>query len=577
MPDAGDEAPGHGLPLVPESPASPPEEVPTLPGVAPAPSPMAPSSEGFPVETWERYEFLALLGRGGMGAVYKARDRRLGRMVALKFIRGSHPEQVIRFLQEARAQASIDHPNICKVFEVGEVQGKAYIAMQFVEGQRLDGAAAHMSPREKVRVIHEVAAAIHEAHRQGVIHRDLKPSNIVVERGEHGRYFPVVMDFGLAYDASHGHGLTLAGALLGTPEYMAPEQARGDLALIDRRSDVYSLGATLYELLTGEAPFTDATVLRTLDKVLHAEPPPLHSRVPHIERDLELIVLKCLSKEPHQRYPSARALSEDLARFLDGEPILARRPSLLYRLRWLARRHRALVALSAVSVAAMLVLATLGVRSWLEARLIRQQSEARALLAGQLGQEVKELEWFLRLAYALPLHDTRREQQVVRERMARIAARQPGPDASGEGLVHYALGRGHLALHELDKAHEELLRARQRGLDSPELHYALGRVLGELYHQSLEDARRSGGKDWLAARQLELELRYLEPALQSLERSRGVQLESPRYLEGLIAFYRRHYDEAARAADQASAEAPWLHEPWKLAGDVARVRALEQP
>jgi serine/threonine-protein kinase len=511
-----------------------------------------------------------------MGEVYKARDRRLGRTVALKFILGSDPELVMRFLQEARAQARIDHPNICKVYEVGEVQGKAYIAMQFVEGQRLDRAAATMTQAEKVRVIQEVAVAIHEAHRQGVIHRDLKPTNIVVERSESGRYFPVVMDFGLAYDASHGHGLTLSGALLGTPSYMAPEQARGDLANIDRRSDVYSLGATLYELLVGTAPFTDPTLAGTLDKVLNAEPPSLHSRMPQIERDLEIIVLKCLSKEPHQRYPSARALAEDLARFLDGEAIIGQRPSLPYRLRRIARKHRALVAVSALSLATILVLATFGVRAWLEARRTQQQSEERARLAERLGQEVKEIEWFLRLAYALPLHDTGREQQLVRERMQRIAVLQPGLGATGEGLVHYALGRGHLALHELDKAHEELLRARRLGLDSPELHYALGRVLGELYHRALEHARRSGDKDWLAARQRELEQQYLQPALQSLERSQGVELESPRYLEGLIAFYRRQYDVALRAAAQASAEAPWMHEAWKLAGDVTRVQAMEQ-
>lgn len=581
MPDPGDAAPALEPTLVRATPAAEQQNLATLPGTdgvgAIPPQAAATPGPAFPVSGWERYEVLELLGRGGMGEVYKARDKRLGRTVALKFILGSDPELVMRFLQEARAQARIDHPNICKVYEVGEVQGKAYIAMQLVEGQRLDRAAPTLSQAEKVRILQEVATAIHEAHRQGVVHRDLKPTNIAIERTEGGRWFPVVMDFGLAYDASHGHGLTLSGALLGTPAYMAPEQARGDLANIDRRSDVYSLGATLYELLVGTTPFTASTLAGTLDKVLNEEPPSLHSRMPQIDRDLEIIVLKCLSKEPHQRYVSARALSEDLARYLDGETILGRRPSLQYRLRRVARKHRALVAVSALSLTIILVLATFGVRAWLEARHTRQQSEERARLAEKLGQEVKEIEWFMRLASALPLHDTRREQELVRERMQRIAALKPGLGTTGEALIHYALGRGHLALHELDKAHEELLLARKQGLDSPELHYALGRVLGELYHRSLEHARRSGNQEWLAARQRELEEKYLQPALQSLERSQGVELESPRYLEGLIAFYRRQYDVALRAAAQASTEAPWMHEAWKLAGDVTRVRTVEQP
>jgi serine/threonine-protein kinase len=524
----------------------------------------------------ERYELLEVLGQGGMGEVHKAWDRRLGRTVALKFIRGENPERAMRFLQEARAQARIDHPNICKVFDAGEVGGKAYIAMQLVGGQRLDQAATAMSLPERVQVMSQVALAIHEAHRLGIIHRDIKPSNIMVERGEDGRLFPVVMDFGLAYEVTQGHGLTETGALLGTPSYMAPEQARGDVRSIDRRSDVYSLGATLYELLAGVAPFTDATLVGTLSKVLHEEPLPLRSRVPHLASDLETIVLKCLAKEPDRRYPSARALAEDLGRYIDGEPILGRRPSVLYRLSRRARKNRVLVAVSAASLVSILVLAVFGVRSWLEARHTQQQAAGRALLAERLGQQAKELEWFLRLAHALPLHDTGREQQLVRERMARIAAQPHELGAHGQAIIHYALGRGHLALHEYEKAGEQLELARNKGLDSPELHYARGRILGELYRQGMEEARRSGDKQWVASQQAALEKQLLQPALESLARSQELELESPRYVEGLIALYQRRYDDAARAASQAVSQTPWLAEAQRLAGDVAFTRAMEQ-
>ncbi|WNG28177.1 protein kinase [Cystobacter fuscus] len=544
-----------------------------------APAPLIATGRGVEASLgsgWDRYELLELLGRGGMGEAYKARDRRLGRTVALKFIRGADPARAMRFLQEARAQARIDHPHVCKVYEVGEVGGKAYIAMQLIGGQRLDQAAAGLSLPERVQVLREVAGAVHEAHRLGVIHRDLKPSNILVERGEDGRLFPVVMDFGLAYEMTQGHGLTESGAIMGTPAYMAPEQARGDVRNIDRRSDVYSLGATLYELLTGVAPFTDSTAVGTLAKVLHEEPPSLRKRVPQLDSDLETIVLKCLSKEPGQRYASARALAEDLGRYIDGEPILGQRPSMLYRLRRYGRKHRTLVAISGLSLATILVLSAWGVRSWLEARHTQRQSEARARLAEELGQQVKEIEWFLRMSSVLPLHDPEPEQRAVRERMAQMAARQHDLGDHGDGLIHYALGRGYLALQEFEQAHEELTRAREKGSDSPQLYYAHGRVLGELYHQGLEDARRSGDKSWVARRQRELETQYLQPALQSLERSQGLKLESPRYLEGLIAFYRKDYEGAARAAARAIAEAPWMYEARKLAGDVAYTRAVEQ-
>jgi serine/threonine-protein kinase len=524
----------------------------------------------------ERYELLELLGRGGMGEVYKARDRRLDRLVALKFIRGEDPDRATRFLREARAQARIDHPNVCKVYEAGEVGGKAFIAMQLVTGQRLDQVAAGMSLPERVQVMRDVAAAVHEAHRLGVIHRDLKPSNIMVGRNEDGRLSPVVMDFGLAYEATQGHGLTETGALMGTPSYMAPEQARGDLRNIDRRSDVYSLGATLYELLTGVVPFTDNALVGLLAKVLHEEPLPPRAHVPHLDGDLEVIVLKCLSKEPDQRYASARALAEDLGRYMDGDPILGRRPSLRYRLWRHARKHRALVTVSGISLASILILAAWGARSWLEARHTQRQSEARARLAEGIGQQVKEIEWFLRISYVLPLHDPQPEQQLVRERMSVIAAQEHDLGAYGEGIIHYALGRGHLMLREFEEANAELTRARDKGLDSPQVHYAHGRVLGELYRRGLEDARRSGNPSWVARRQLELQKQYLEPALQSLERSRGLKLESPRYLEGLIAFYRMDHDGAARAATEAVAAAPWMYEARKLAGDVAYARAVEQ-
>ncbi len=291
------------------------------------------------------YELIEEVGRGGMGVVYKARQKSLDRMVAVKMILPSHlsgDEQIARFRQEAKAAARVRHPNVVQVHEVGECLGRQFLAMELIEGNSLAEriAADPPSPLEAARLMATVARAVAHLHQEGILHRDLKPLNILLDAdGE-----PFVSDFSLAKLVLGDARLTASGVIAGTPSYMAPEQAAGHQGDIGPASDIYSLGAILYELLTGRPPFREETQLDTLLEVLRGEPPAPRSINPHVPRGLELICQKCLARDPAARYRSADELAEDLERFLRSEPLSVRPPTPGQQvLRW-TRRQPALAA-----------------------------------------------------------------------------------------------------------------------------------------------------------------------------------------------------------------------------------------
>jgi hypothetical protein len=310
------------------------------------------------------YRVDALLGHGGMGVVYRAWHLRLNRAVALKMLLAGHcarPEELERFLREAPAVASLRHGNIVQVYDVGDVNGQPYFTMELVEGGNLtDQIHGVPQPAHKAAaLVATLADAIHAAHQSGLVHRDLKPSNILLTSDG----TPKVTDFGLARRLEGEAGLTLSGAPLGTPSYMAPEQARGNKAAIGTATDVYALGAILYEMLTGRPPFNADSAAATLQQVLTDEPVPPARLNPRVPRDLTTICLKCLAKEPHRRYASAAALAEDLRRFLRGETIAARRAGRVERLARWARRSPAIAALLAITL--LVATTLLGAGGWL--------------------------------------------------------------------------------------------------------------------------------------------------------------------------------------------------------------------
>ncbi len=507
----------------------------------------------------QRYELIELIGTGGMGRVYRAHDMRLKRIVALKLLIGGGPQADQRLLLEAQSQARVEHENVCRVYEVGwGEEGEPYIVMQLIEGEALSDAAAKLSFEQRARVMIQVAEAVHAANRLGVIHRDMKPGNVLVERTPEGAYAAYVTDFGLARDVTDGK---LTGSVVGTPNYMAPEQARGDTARIDRRTDVYGLGATFYEVLTGQFPF-DGTPYDILQNVLDRDPVPPNRLDPAIPRDLAAITRKCMEKDQAQRYDSARAVAEDLQRWLDGEAILARAPRWDYR----ARRYLAKRWVTAVSILAVAVAALIGTTVAMTSR-----SKAR-LLAEQFGQDVKEIEGRMRFALVLPLHPITAEETAVREQMARVERAMKPLGKEGVGPGEYALGRGALALGENAQARIHFQKAWDSGYRQPECATGLGLSLVALYREGLHDVSRTRDRRRRDHLREELQQRYLVPAREALEKGEGATTEPREYVEALLRYCADDLDGAEKAARAALLQAPWLYEARILLGQVDRER-----
>ena len=372
--------------LAPSAPAPSPESTASLVGTGQPREPAAAPRASIP-----GYEILGELGRGGMGVVYKARHVGLNRVVALKMILSAEhagKEAVARFKAEAEAVAQLRHPNIIQVYDIGEQDGRPFFSMEYVEGGSLQNriGGQPQPPKWCAEIAEKLALAMHVAHSQGIVHRDLKPANVLLTtQGD-----PKIMDFGLAKRVESGEALTQSGAVMGTPQYMAPEQASGEARRVGPPADVYALGAILYTMLTGKPPFSADTAMGVLRKVLNDEPTPpttMHRRIPP---DLETICLKCLQKEPQKRYASAQELAADLRRFLNHEPIVARPSGPWERAAKWARRRPAVAALIGVSVIALLSI--VGGSLWYSAQLGVERDRAQCETLEKERQRQKAVE-----------------------------------------------------------------------------------------------------------------------------------------------------------------------------------------
>jgi WD40 repeat protein len=374
------------------------------------------------------YLILDEIARGGMGVVYRARQLGLNRIVALKMTltgQFAGDGERARFQAEAEAAGQLDHPHIVPIYEVGEYGGQPYFSMGFVEGQSLKGLIADgpLPARQAAEIVKTVSEAVHYAHTKGIVHRDLKPANVLIDIGGQ----PRVTDFGLAKQATTDSGLTATGQVLGTPSFMPPEQAMGHMDEVGPRSDVYSLGATLYSLLTGRPPFQAASVLETLLQVNEKEPVPPRTLNPETPRDLETVCLKCLEKQPARRYDSAVELAEDLNRYLNDEPVVARPVGGIEQAwRWCRRKPLAAGLLAATAVVVLLSFVGLWYRSQFAAAATRLEAAETVQKVSQYHSSINRV----REAIASPEHGWTWEA----EKELRNAAKNAPDDADPHEL-----------------------------------------------------------------------------------------------------------------------------------------------
>lgn len=450
------------------------------------------------------YDVQGLLGRGGMGRVYQARDRKLGRWVAIKMLIDAGDEkQVARFHAESQAVARLQHPNIAQVFETGAIDGQPFLILEYIDGGSLAQRLAGMPQpaRETATLLETLARAIDYSHQNGILHRDLKPANILLQsigdsyaNADLAAVAPIpkITDFGLAKRLHDDSKITRTGEVLGTPSYMAPEQAAGVAQTLGPAVDVYALGAILYEMLTGRPPFQGPDTLQTLMMVLTMDPVPPTRLQPGLPRDLETICLKCLEKSPRKRYATAAALADDLRRYLDGHPILARPVGVLERsLKWAKRRPMAAAFLALLAASVLgLILGFLHIRSTnLKLQISIGESNESAQITRLAIDDMVRLSD--QLVPTPQSEQIRRETlEIARKLYEKLAAIRPrdhegrsqAADALGKlGEIYGALGRlddsesayrGALAMHRELYAERPSVADHRRGIANTLLNLA---------------------------------------------------------------------------------------------------------
>jgi tetratricopeptide (TPR) repeat protein len=529
-----------------------------------------------------RYVRVQKLGEGGMGEVWRAWDRDLHRWVALKFLRYDSPSEIARFEREAQTVAKLAHPNIAGIYDVGHLGGRPYIAMQFIEGPTLN-VFPKTDLRLLVRLVRDACLGVHHAHEHGVIHRDLKPHNIIVEgeaatsskstRSLNPRligpaFRSYVVDFGLAKETAVDSSLSGAGNTVGTPAYMSPEQIRGPGDHLDARTDIYSLGVTLYELCAGRTPFQSSEPYGLFKLIVDKDPPPVRKFNPAVEADLENIIMRSLEKEPSQRYATAFELAEDLDRFLNEEPVLARPAGMMYRLQKRVRKNARLLAAILFTLLAIGGTTALILKGHLDRERERRGEVLEAAeLSRRALESVKEAKGLWRVKTA------RREQWELLFSEALTLAEAALKKHPGLAAGHYTLGEIRQSQGSWQEAIQSFDRAISLDPSMSGAWYRLGLCQLELYSETMLGPGiievNLPEKAGFALRKTRAEPHKIAAigALRRYAQLRGLKEESSPVFQcsqAAIAIAEGRNDDAERICNRILAEARTDEQVWLL-------------